>query len=244
MDPTAPSSWDKFHPAYGVTIGVAQMAAALDQLGPTGFARAYGNRWPETMGSAASPPKIPPGRWAACQVPPISQLPQGCAVAFGFDTARLRDSGAIAVAWRDARGLRCELIDARPGTGWVGERLGELWARHSPVAMGYPGDSPALDVADALATAGAPTVPVRARDWTAACAGWLSSITERRVRIGEHPALSAAAEVAPARDSGDGGWTWHRRGVGQSIAPITAATAACWALDHPAVAPVAEWTAF
>lgn len=244
LDPCSPSSWERFHPAYGITIGVAQMRAALDELGPAGFARAYGNRWPEGMGESAAP-KIPPGRWALVQTSPVSSVPDGVQVALGFDTARDRSTGAIAVAWRDrALGLRCELVDTRPGTGWLGERLGSLAGRWGPVGVGYDAGGPALDIADALATAGVPTLAIRGRDWGAACASWLAAITERRIRVGEHPALAAAAEIAPGRDVGDGGWSWYRRGSIASIAPVIACTAACWALDHPAVAEVASWTAF
>jgi len=244
LDPTAPSSWPQYHPAYGITIGVAQMAAALEELGAAGFARAYGNRWPEGMGSAAAPPKIPPGRWAAVQVPPIADVPAGVTMALGFETDRLRTAGAIAVAWRDRAGVRLELTDARPGTAWMTERLAELAARWAPVAIGHAADSPALDIADTLASAGLPLVAIRGRDWPAACAGFLSSILERRLRIGAHPALSAAADVAPGRDSGDGGWAWHRRGTAADIAPVVAATAGVWALDHPSAPPAAAWTAF
>ena len=45
-------------------------------------------------------------------------------------------------------------------------------------------------------------------------------------------------------DSGDGGWTWYRRGAIASIAPVVASTAASWALEHPATAELASWTAF
>jgi hypothetical protein len=243
LDPCSPSSWEQYHPAYGITIGAPQMRAALEELGPAGFARAYGNRWPEGMGVQAAP-KIPPGRWAAVQVAPVRQIGAGVRCALGFDTPRDRSSAAVAVAWRDLHGLRCELVDGRPGTGWLGERIGELTSRRHPVAIGYPADTPAGDVADTLATAGLPVAPIRGRDWPAACAGWLAAVLEGRIRIGEHPALAEAAKVAPARDSGDGGWVWHRRGAVASIAPVIACTAAAWALEHPATAEVAAWTAF
>lgn len=243
LDPCAPSSWEHFHPAYGRTIGVAQMRAALDELGPAGFRRAYGNLWPDGMGKALAP-KIPPGRWAAASVAPIRQVPPGVRVALGFDTPRDRSSASVAVAWRDLSGLRVELVANDPGTGWLAERVAELATRRHPVAIGYPADSPALDVADHLATAGLPMLAIRGRDWPAACAGWLAGINERRLKVGTHPALAAAAEVAPGRDSGDGGWVWHRRGAVVSIAPVIATTAACWALDHPAGAEAATWTAF
>ena len=244
LDPTAASSWERFHPAYGITIGMAQMKSALDELGPAGFARAYGNRWPEGMGETAAP-RIPPGRWAAVQTAPITTVPPGVRVAVGFDATRDRSAGAVAVAWRDRAGLlHTELVDSRPGTGWLAERLGELVHRWGPVGIGYDAAGPTLDIADTMATAGLAVAPIRARDWTAACAGWLAAITERKIRVGSHPALASAAETAPGRDSGDGGWVWYRRGSERNIAPVIACTAACWALDHPVATEVASWTAF
>jgi hypothetical protein len=111
--------------------------------------------------------------------------------------------------------------------------LADLVARYRPVGVGYPADSPALDIADGLATAGAPVGVIRGGDWAAACAGWLAAIVEGQMAVGAHPALAAAAEIAPGRDSGDGGWVWTRRGAAASIAPVVAATAAVWALEHP-----------
>ena len=244
LDPCSPSSWERFHPAYGLTIGVAQMHAALEQLGPTGFARAYGNRWPEGMGETAAP-RIPPGRWAAVQVPATkTPLSRGTRLAFGFDVARDRSAGTIVVAWRDLGGLRCEIADTRPGTGWLAERMAELAQTWRPVGIGYDAGGPALDIADTLATSGLAVGPIGGRDWTAACSGWLAAIVDRRIRVGSHPAMATAASRAPGRDSGDGGWRWHRRGIEVSIAPVVAATAACWALDHPTAPVVASWTAF
>lgn len=243
LDPCAESSWAHFHPAYGLTIGVSQMKAALDELGPAGFARAYGNRWPDGMGVAAAP-KIPPGRWAAAQVPPITAVPAGVRVALGFDAPRDRASATVVVAWRDLSGLRVEIAEHKPGTGWLAEYVSELAGRRHPIAIGYPADSPILDVADELATAGLPMAPIRGRDWPAACAAWLAAVTERRIHVGAHPAMAKAAEIAPGRDSGDGGWVWHRRGAVASIAPVIAATAATWGLSHPATSEQASWTAF
>jgi hypothetical protein len=244
LDPCAPSSWEKFHPAYGVTIGVAQMHAALAELGPAGFSRAYGNRWPDGMGSTAAP-KIPPGRWQAVQVPPIRAVPSGVRVAIGFDCARDRSTGAVAVSWAELGGRRrCELVDSRPGTGWMAERIGDLVAKWAPVGIGYDAAGPGLDIADTLATTGLAVTPIRGRDWAAACTGWLAAVTERRIAVGAHPSLQTAAESAPGRDTGDGGWVWHRRGSVAPIAPVVAVTAATWALDHPTLAPVASWTAF
>jgi hypothetical protein len=140
--------------------------------------------------------------------------------------------------------LRTEVVDVRPGTGWLAERCHELAAHYRPVAVAYPGDSPVLDVADTLATAGLPVLAIRGRDWTAACAGWLAHLVDRTVHVGTHPALSQAAAIAPGRDTGDGAWQWQRRGVTGSIAPVIASTAAVWALAHPAQAEPATWTAF
>ncbi len=55
--------------------------------------------------------------------------------ALGLAVVLDRSSASIAAAWEDAEQLRVELIDRRPGTGWVPERLAELAVRRHPCAL-------------------------------------------------------------------------------------------------------------
>jgi hypothetical protein len=227
LDPCAPSSWPVYHPAYGRTIGPESMQAALDQLGPDEFARAYGNRWVSTAARV-----IPAEAWRVAAEEP-ADMPAG-AVAVGFDAAVDRSDGAIVVAWRDEGGIaHLEVADQRPGTGWMVDRLEEIVARWAPVAVAFDEAGPVLDLADAARRADLDVVGLKAREYAGACSGLLEALCAEppTVRYRPHPALDAAALAAVRRPLGDA-WAWGRRQSAGSIAALTAATVALWALDH------------
>lgn len=229
LDPTDPASWPVYHPAYGITIGPEAMQAALDQLGPDEFARAYGNRWVSTVVRV-----IPLAAWRAAVEDP-APIPAGAgAIAIGFDVAVDRSDAAIVAGWRDAGAVaHVEVVDQRPGVGWLAERVLEVAERWQPRVVAYDAAGPALDVADELGRAGLELAPVKAREYAAACAGFLEALiaTPAKVRYRTHPALEAAASSAGRRALGDA-WAWGRRQSVGSLAALTAATVTVWGYDH------------
>jgi len=238
MDPCDPESWPHYHPAYGRTIGAEAMQAALDELGPDGFTRAYGNRWVSTVARV-----IPLEAWRAAREDP-APLPAPGTLALAFDVAVDRSDAAIVAAWRDELGVaHFEVADHRAGTGWLAERFAELVDRWRPVAVGFDEAGPALDVADTLRRADLELVGLKAREYSAACAGLLEALTADppAARYRPHPALDAAATDAGRRALGDA-WAWSRRQSAGSIAALTAATVAIWTFDHaPALGEFRIW---
>jgi len=238
LDPTDAVSWPVYHPAYGRTIGPEAMQAALDELGPDGFARAYGNRWVSTIERI-----IPVAAWRAAGEDPV-ELPAPGGLALGFDVAVDRSDAAIVAAWRDGAGVaHLEVVDHRPGTGWLVERLSTVVDRWRPLRTSYDEAGPALDVADAARRAELELEGLKAREYAAACAALLEAFTTDppTVRYRQHPALDAAAANAGRRALGDA-WAWGRRQSAGSIAALTAATVALWAYDHaPALGPFRIW---
>jgi phage terminase large subunit-like protein len=226
LDPTDPDAWPLYHPAYGRTINAEQMQAALDQLGPDEFARAYGNRWVSSTARI-----IPLDVWRAGAEEP-AELPAAHELALAFDVAVDRSDAAIVAAWRDELGVgHIEVADYRPGVGWLMERLLELAGRWAPVIVAYDAAGPALDVADALERAGLELVGLKAREYATACAALLDGLTNTQVRYRAHPALDAAAASAAQRRLGDA-WAWGRRQSSTSLSPLTAATVALYGWDH------------
>jgi hypothetical protein len=228
LDPVDPVSWPLYHPAFGRTIGPEAMTAALDQFGPDEFARAYGNRWVSTLERV-----IPLAAWRAGR-DDDQVLPEPGRMALGFDVAVDRSDGAIVAAWRDPDGVaHVEVADQRPGVGWLPARLGELVDRWQPVAVVYDAAGPALDVADAATRAGLELEGLKARDYAAACLGFLEALIADppALRYRNHPALDAAANDATRRALGDA-WAWGRRQSAGSLAALTAATVAVWGWDH------------
>lgn len=228
MDPTDPDAWPLYHPAYGRTIGPEAMRSALDELGPDGFARAYGNLWVMTVERV-----IPASAWAAAGEAP-AELPAPGTLALGFDAAVDRSDAAIVAAWRDDAGVaHLEVTDYGPGVGWVPARLAELVDRWRPVRVSFDEAGPAIDIADAARRAELELEGLKAREYAAACAGLLEAIVgdPPRVRYRPHPALEQAAGNAGRRALGDA-WAWGRRQSAGSIAALTAGTVALWAYDH------------
>lgn len=228
LDPCDPASWPQYHPAYGRTIGEPNMQAALDMLGPDEFARAYGNRWVSMVARV-----IPVPAWRAVR-DEAAPMPEAGRVALGFDVALDRSDASLVAAWRDEAGTaRVEVADNRPGVGWLPERLAELSEKWQPLAIGYDMAGPAIDVADVCQRAGLAVEPVKAREYAAACAGFLEAIVADppTIRIRPNTALDAAAGAAARRSVADA-WAWGRRQSGTSISALTAATVALWAFDH------------
>jgi hypothetical protein len=153
-------------------------------------------------------------------------------VALGFDVALDRSDGTIAAAWRDDAGTaHLEVADHRPGVAWIPERMAELAAKWSPLAMAFDAAGPALDVADVLNRSGAEAEGIKSRDYAAACASMLEHIIGAKVKVRPHRALDEAVTVAARRALGDA-WAWGRRQSATSISALTAATVALWAYDH------------
>jgi hypothetical protein len=228
LDPCDPVSWPAYHPAYGRTIGDRAMAAALEDLGPDEFARAYGNRWVSTTSRV-----IPGAAWLAAG-DDRQQLPEPGGLVLAFDVALDRSDAAIVAGWTDSQGVhRVEVVEWRPTAGWVVERMVELVARWRPRAVGYDAAGPALDLADALERKGVALVGTKSHEYAAACAAFLEAVIAEppSLRYRPHQALDDAAAAATRRALGDA-WAWGRRQSSVSLSALTAATVARWIDDH------------
>lgn len=216
------------HPGHGSLLNVRALRDAAEDMLIGEFLRAYGNVW-----TAADERVIPEHLWNAA-VAESWTPPEPRSVALAFDAAPDHSDAAIAAAWRQnpTAPMRVDVIDHRPGTGWVAGRIRELRDRWQPVAIGHDAAGPALDIADELARGKVKLAPVKTRDYAAACAWFLSAIVDRRLEHPARPSLDDAVANAARRQIGDGLWAWSRRDSAGSIAGLVAATVAGWAYDH------------
>ena len=150
-------------------------------------------------------------------------------VAFALDVSPDRAWSSIAAAGRRADGLgHVELVEHRPGTEWVVERLAELVQRYNPVSVVVDPWSAAGELILALDAARIEVVRPTARD-VAAAAGALYDATrpdaDRIRHLGQTP-LNAAVAGAVKRPLADA-WTWNRRGS-VCITPLVACSLAAW----------------
>lgn len=200
-----------------------------DEQSEYAFRQQWLNQWIPSL----SKPLIDAEAWARLSSP--QARPSG-RVAFGVDEAGDR-SRAVIVAFG---GGVFEVIEDRPGTAWLPDRLLELVASHQPAAVGLDGTGPAGAVAAQLTgTAAEPLLVVlTGREMANASAIVFDRIQAGSVRARQHAALDAAVPAARWRPYGQAR-QWQRDGAVSGV-PLIAATAAMWAAEH-AAAPVAPF---
>jgi hypothetical protein len=151
-------------------------------------------------------------------------------VAFAIDMTPERSHAAIAVAGEWRGGTHVEVVDHRPGTGWILDRAAELHEKWRPrcwvVDAGGPAGSLIADLKERL---GVEIVSPKTREVAAACGQFYDAVTEQTLSHLDQAPLAAALAGAQKRPLGDA-WAWARRIVSVDISPLVAATLAKWGL--------------
>ncbi|MEU6527864.1 terminase [Streptomyces sp. NPDC046928] len=151
-------------------------------------------------------------------------------VAFAIDMTPERSHAAICVAGEWRGGTHVEVVDHRPGTGWILDRAAELHEKWRPrcwvVDAGGPAGSLIADLAERL---GVEVVSPKARDVAAACGQFYDAVAEQSLSHLDQAPLAAALAGAQKRPLGDA-WAWARRIVSVDISPLVAVTLAKWGL--------------
>jgi hypothetical protein len=223
-DPADPKTWRAAMPALGRTISIAAVRAEFDRLELADFCRAYLNWWPSAIPSDWL--VITEPRWRAVADAKSEAVDP---VAFAADVTPERSAAAIAVASGRLDGLgHGEVVDHRPGIGWVVPRLLELVHRWQPCAVAIDPTGPAGSLIVPLEAAEVEVVKPSERQAAHAAADLYDAVTETTVRVVPRPALDAAVAGARQRPLGDG-WAWaRRRDVPVDICPLVALTLARW----------------
>jgi len=233
-DPHDPATWWACMPALGHTITEEAIRAELESMDLSEFRRAYLNQWPDD-----APPEwlvITRAAWEGLEDPDSGVTGP---LALCADVTPDRSAGSIAVAGLRRDGLaHVEVIDARPGTGWMVPRLVELVERWKPCALVVDVAGPAGSLLAGLEKAGLEVVKPSAREVAQACgalydmvmpppdpvaaADWVPTLRH----LGQ-PELAAALAGAQKRPLGDA-WAWARKGLSVDISPLVAGTLAVW----------------
>lgn len=164
-------------------------------------------------------------------------------VAFAVDMNPRRTHTSIALWGRrpDGRG-HAELVDYRPGTAWVVERLVALRDKHAPLAIALDARGPAGSLVDALADAGItrPADPERphrghlacptSAEVASACGQLLDAVSDAEFAHYPRQELARAAEGAVTRAIGEASG-FGRLVSDVDIAPLIAVTLARWAFE-------------
>jgi hypothetical protein len=225
-DPDDPATWWRCMPALGATVAESTIQADHDALPPDEFARAYLNR---RASSGSSVIDAALWRRACDHASQLSGVP-----CFALDVTPDRSFGSIAVAgWRPDRRVHVEIVEHRPGTDWIVERVAELERRWHPWPVIVDPASPAGSLLVDLAALGVRTETLSARDYAAACEQLYDAVvvdvdSTPRIAHRDQPALNLALASARKRVIGDA-WAWARK-IGGDISPLVAVTLARYGL--------------
>lgn len=225
------AAWAAANPALGIRLSEWYIAGVeKPDMTDEDFARERLGIFPDDEEGVPKP--IPLDWWDACLDAESKLVGRP---SFAFDVAPDRSSSAIAVAGKRADGLQhWEVVDVRPGTGWVVDRLGELRAKWSPASVVCDPAGPAgslLKDGKACPTVGSSfeVATVTLREHGQACGQLLDAVKDRKGRHTGAPGLEAmlraALNGAAKRDVGDV-WLWSRTKATVDISPLVAVTLA------------------
>jgi phage terminase large subunit-like protein len=141
-----PDAWARANPGMGLRITEEFIARELEALEPDEFSRERLGVWADLSETERI---IPERAWRACE--DVKSGPEG-PVSFALDVSPDRAWSSIAVAGVSARGgVHVELVDRRPGTGWLVDRAVEVqsrWHGEFAVAKGSPAWSLETELTD------------------------------------------------------------------------------------------------
>lgn len=221
--------WWRCMPALGHTIDIEFVRLELETLPEGEFRRAYLNQWTETEEAVISD-----RLWSAVLDPDAVLVGE---VKFALDCTPDRTFGAIAAA----DSLVCELVDHRPGVGWMVDRCLQLWTDHK-AGFTVDGSGPAGSIGQELERLGVPITYLATKDVARASNGIYDDVIQCRFRVRD-PFLATPKAVAGAvKRAYSDTWRWGRR-LDADVSPLMAITLARWVASVPpeTFAPMVAW---
>jgi len=224
-----PDTWAATNPALGIRISPDYIKAEHRELDARTFAveRLGVGDWPPVDGSGSQVIAIE--KWdALADDPKTAGARLLDPVCLAFDVTPDRAASSIVAAGRRQDGLtQLEVVEHRPGTGWVAERLSELATRHRPMALMCDAAGPAGSVLHRCEDLGLYVEAVSAPDHAKACGLLFDMVEDAGIRHLGGKDLREAIKGATKRPLGDA-WAWSRRSSSVDISPLVAGTLALW----------------
>jgi hypothetical protein len=154
-------------------------------------------------------------------------------VAFSVAVSDDRQWSSIGLAGERSDGhTHVQIVQAGRGTGWVVERLEQLYAQWKPASgVAVAPGSPAGSLIPKIESAGVEVLRCSPRDWRQACGMFDDAITERSQRHMGQPQLNVAVGAAKRSKAGDAHEFDGTPDV--DIAPLRATILAMFALARP-----------
>lgn len=213
-------AWHRANPSLGVLIPVEHMRRESRSLSPRGFAvelLGVGD-WPDT--GDESEQLISQAQWADVLDTEAVMVDPVC---LAFDVSPQRHS-TITASGRDENGnMLSEVIASNHGTGWLADRLVEIYRSHEVAEIVCDGYGPAAAVATKVDEAGITVRRLDSGDYGVACGMLVDAIGERTFRHLGQPELDRAVRGAKSRPLVDR-WAWSRTKSTINISPLVSVT--------------------
>jgi hypothetical protein len=178
--------------------------------------------YPATDGSADV--LVSADDWNALEDPESVLLDPIC---LAVDVSPDRKTAIMAAGRNDKGQWHTEIVHAGAGTGWVTQRLVELYGKHEVVEIVCDGYGPSAAIARKADDAGIKVRRLDAGEYGQACGMFVDMIGEGTLRHLGQEQLLAAIRGAKARPLVDR-WAWSRTKSTVDISPLVAATLALW----------------
>ncbi len=205
-------------PALGRTISLEVVEHAYQTLKIDEFKRAYLN-----IPTASDERVIPAIAWAAVCDPNV----EATAGVFAFDVNPERSSAGIVAA---GDGPLVEVVDYRTGTGWLVDRIIELYSTYS-VPFAYVKNGPAGSFADELVRKGVKLIELDSPNVARAAVSFYDQVMDGTVTVRQNLDLDTAVAAAAKRSVGES-WAWGRKSSRFDISLLVAASIGLWAVQQ------------
>lgn len=237
LDVTDRVLWAQTNPAYGIRISEWFIERELAALSEKGFARERLGIWPPDLSKSFQ--IISADAWEA-RKDPLSKISGDYVLSCAVSVDRSRGA-IVAAGYRADGGCHIELtsnahvVDARPGTAWIPERMFEIAQRRKPrvivVDAGAPQGSLIGDMEKLKLTITKMVTGEVARGFGNFFDGVQGEDLDGRDvwHLGQ-PELTAAVAGAITRQMGPAGTTWDARNAQVDITPLRAASDALYGL--------------
>ncbi|WP_405769294.1 terminase [Actinacidiphila glaucinigra] len=217
----------KANPATGYRLTLEKVANERSTLSPAGYARERLGVGEYPTDTADTWQVIGEDAWRALAA---AESAPSDPVSFAIDMTPERSHAAICVAGEWRGGTHVEVVDHRPGTGWLLDRAAELHTKWKPRCWVVDAAGPAGALIAALEERlGVEVVQPKGRDVAAACGQFYDAVTEQSLSHRDDAPLAVALAGAQKRALGDA-WAWARRVVSVDISPLVGVTLAKWGL--------------
>jgi hypothetical protein len=216
--------WRQANPALGIRISVEHMERELRSMSPRTFAvelLGVGD-WPATDGSADV--LINLEDWRDVEDDSSVLLDPVC---FAFDVSPDRRTSVAAAGRNDQGHMHIEVVHNRTGTGWVTERMVDLYQRHEVAEIVCDGFGPSAAIARKVDEAGITVRRLDSGQYGQACGVFVDAVGEKSLRHLGQDELTTAIRGARARPLVDR-WAWSRTKSNVDISPLVASTLALY----------------